>query len=143
MDLSRLKRFDKAKHEQLEGLLQWCQLMGLTGKDLVSLGGHIDRWEANEAMAKNKEIVKGIKIDKVGSDHGTENRWTIKTPTGRYLFEIGGYYDDVTVTSYKTKVRKTFHVHEHKYQLGRGHWRQRQRMAVLLDYHYGDIKLDF
>ena len=144
MDLSRLKRFDKAKHEQLEGLLQWCQLMGLSGRDLVSLGGHIDRLQVRSEIEQNRRIVESIHLDKVGKDIRPEERWTIKTASGRYLFELeyGDYRDAVYVTSYKTKLKKKFRLYTH-YNLGKMHWRKRKKYEVLLEYHHGRILLDF
>ena len=91
MKLDRLKRFDKSKHEQLVGLLQWCELMGLSGRDLVSLGGHIDRLQAREAAQKNIEIAKGYKVDLVGRDTSTDARFSLKTINGRYLFQYYSY----------------------------------------------------
>lgn len=140
--LERLKRFDTAKHEQLEGLLQWCQLMGLTGKDLVSLGGHIDRLQARQAVEQNLAICQGIQIDPVGKDNNTNTRWSIKTSTGRYKFELGSYYEDITITSYATKVKKRYQANR-IYELPRMDWRKRTKYQALLDYHYGIIQLDF
>ncbi len=140
--LERLKRFDPAKHDQLEGLLQWCQLMGLTGKDLVSLGGHIDRMQARAEVDRNRAILLGIKVDPVGSDRDTDERWTIKTAQGRYLFEHGSFNGEFVVTSYKTKVKKRMKI-QHYYEVGKQHWRRRQKQQILLNYHYGHILLDF
>ncbi len=107
MDLTRLKRFDPAKHEQLIGLLQWCELMGLTGKDLISLGGHIDRLQVKQEKTKNAKIVESYDILPVGTDRTTENRFSIKTINGRYKFEHN-FYHTVFVTSYTTKAKKHF-----------------------------------
>ena len=108
MDLNRLKRFDKAKHEQLEGLLQWCQLMGLTGKDLVSLGGHIDRFHRAEEAKKNRELAETIKFDPVGkNDMAMHSKWSYKGSDGtRYTFEDNSW-QSVQVTNNKTKFSQT------------------------------------
>lgn len=140
MDLNRLKRFDKDKHEQLEGLLQWCQLMGLTGKDLVSLGGHIDRAQKAEDTKKNRTLASTIKFDPVGADKEMHNKWSYKTINGRYTFE-GSSWNRVYVTSNKTKVRKSFNMEY--YEIGRQSWRTRDRLTCALNIIHGNIVLDF
>lgn len=140
MDLNRLKRFDKDKHEQLEGLLQWCQLMGLTGKDLVSLGGHIDRAQRAEDTKKNRALADTVKFDAVGADKEMSSRWSLKTVNGRYTFESASW-SRVYVTSNKTKVRKSFNLEY--YELGRTSWRNRDRLNCALNIVNGKIVLDF
>ncbi len=140
MNLTRLKRFDKSKHEQLVGLLQWCELMGLTGRDLISLGGHIDRLQTREAAQKNIEIAKGYKIDRVGHDTSNDARFSLKTVNGRYQFQYYSY-QTVYVTSYKTKVKK--HLAMDHFNLGRMDYRKAWIYRVLLNVHSGKIVLDF
>lgn len=140
VNLRRLKRFDKDKHEQLEGLLQWCQLMGLSGKDLVSLGGHIDRMQAAQEAKSNKTLSETIKFDPVGADKEMSNKWSYKTPNGRYTFESSSWHQ-IYVTSNKTKVRKKFNLEQ--YELGRVSWRNRDRLQTALNIVNGKILLDF
>ena len=140
MDLTRLKRFDKTKHEQLEGLLQWCTLMGLTGKDLVSLGGHIDRAQAAAEIKSNRALAETIKFDPVGADMSMSNKWSYNTPNGRYTFNDTSW-GRVAVTSNKTKVRKNIQIEQ--YQLGRLHWQKRERLNCALNIIHGRIVLDF
>ena len=140
MDLSRLKRFDKTKHDQLQGLLEWCQLMGLTGKDLVSLGGHIDRAQASDTAKSNRLLAETIKFDAVGGDLDMTLKWSYNTPNGRYTFQDSSW-GKIAVISNKTKVRKTFSVEMH--QLGRMHWKTRDRLNCALNIIHGKIVLDF
>ena len=140
MDLNRLKRFDKNKHDQLQGLLEWCQLMGLTGKDLVSLGGHIDRAQKTAEAKVNRELAKSIQFDTVGVDKTMSNKWSLKTNTGRYTFEDSSW-QRVYVTSNKTKVRKSFNLEF--YEIGRVSWRDRNRLQCALNLVNGKIVLDF
>jgi hypothetical protein len=140
MDLSRLKRFDKDKHDQLQGLLEWCQLMGLSGKDLVSLGGHIDRAQKTAEAKSNRELAKSIVFDPVGADKTMSNKWSFKTVNGRYTFEDSSW-QRVYVTSNKTKVRKGFNLEW--YEVGRVSWRDRNRLQCALNIVNGKIVLDF
>jgi hypothetical protein len=140
MDLNRLKRFDKAKHEQLEQLVAWCQMMGLEGKDLVSIGGHLDRAKKSAEAKSNRVRAQEIKFDPVGADKAMSDKWSLKTLTGRYTFE-GHSWQRVIVTSNKTKVRKTFDMEW--YEIGRVSWRDRNRLQCALNIIHGEIKLDF
>jgi hypothetical protein len=142
MDLNRLKRFDKEKHDQLEGLLQWCQLMGLTGKDLVSLGGHIDRAQKTEDAKKNRTLAESIVFTPVGqNDMQMSNKWSTKNANGdRYVFESASW-QRVSVTSAKTKVRKIFNLEY--YELGRIGWQKRDRYQSALNLVNGKIVLNF
>jgi hypothetical protein len=140
MDLNRLKRFDKAKHDQLEGLIEWCLLMGLTGKDLVSLGGHLDRAQKATEATQNRTLADTIKFDPVGSDTAMSERWSYLTPNGRYTFSDKSW-ERVTVTSNKTKVRKHFKLEY--YEIGRISWQKRDRMQCALNLINGNIQLNF
>jgi hypothetical protein len=136
VNLSRLKRFDEAKHEQLEGLLQWCALMGLSGKDLVSLGGHITRMEVAAQAKSNRKLAETITFDPMGD----LNKWSYLTPNGRYTFQDISW-GRVSVTSNKTKVCKNFTVEI--YEFGRMHWRNREHLNCALNIINGKIVLDF
>lgn len=140
MELSRLKRFDKAKHEQLKGLLEWCALMGLTGKDLVSLGGHIDRAQATAEAKSNRTLAETIQFDPVCGNDSMSNKWSYNTPNGRYTFNDTSW-GRVSVTSIKTKVCKNLKVE--MYQLGRMNWQKRERLNCALNIIHGKIVLDF
>jgi hypothetical protein len=140
MDLTRLKRFDPQKHEQLKGLLEWCALMGLSGKDLVSLGGHIDRAQAAAEAKSNRALAETIKFDVVGGDSDMSNKWSYLKPTGRYTFQDASWHN-IVVTSNSTKVRKRFNL-EH-YEIGRMGWQKRDRLQCALNLVHGKIVLDF
>lgn len=140
MHLKRLKRFDPSKHQQLEEFIAWVRMMGLTGRDLVSLGGQMDRMQQREEVTSNRAIVEGMQLDRVGSDRSIEERWTVKTVNGRYRFDVD--YSAVQITSYQTKKRMTWHCHRN-YELGKMHWRKRVKYEVMLDWHHGKLVLDF
>jgi len=140
MDLTRLKRFDKDKHDQLEQLIAWSQMMGLSGRDLVSLGGHIDRAQKTEEAKSNRTLAETIKFDPVGGDTEMHNKWSYLTPDGRYTFQ-DARWGQVVVVSNKTKVRKNFRTEV--YQLGRMHWGKRDRLQCALNIINGRIVLDF
>jgi hypothetical protein len=140
MKLSRLKRFDPSKHQQLEEFIAWCQLMGLTGKDLISLGGHLDRAQQQAEVERAKEIVCSYQLDKVGHDRAIEERFTIKWLDARFRFDNDGW-DWVKITNYKTKQIRRFPLPS--YNLGRMHWRKTWVYRAVLAVHYGKIQLNF
>jgi hypothetical protein len=53
-EILKLKRFSEDKHEQIEQLIVWCQMMGLTGRDLVSIGGKLDRMNSPETRMRDR-----------------------------------------------------------------------------------------
>lgn len=140
MKLSRLKRFDPSKHQQLEEFIAWCQLMGLTGKDLISLGGHLDRLQQSAEVEHTKEIIKSYTLDKVGRDQQITDRFTMLRVNGRFRFDNDGW-DWVKVTNYKTKKFQRFPLPS--YNLGRLHWRKAWIYRAVLAVHHGQIQLNF
>ena len=140
MDLNRLKRFDINKHDQLEQLVSWCQLMGLTGKDLVSIGGHLDRVRVREEILSNRRIVESYNCRPIGNkDPDMDRRWKIETVNGVYHFELDTYR--VKVINTTTKVAKTFSI---SYRHNIGSMRnKRYRYMTMLEVHTGKIILDF
>ena len=140
MDLTRLKRFEKDKHDQLEQLIAWSQMMGLSGKDLVSLGGHIDRAQRAAESKSNQALAETIKFDPVGGDKEMRDKWSYKTSDGRYTFESSSWRQ-IYVVSNKTKVRKKFNLEY--YEIGRMGWSKRDRIQCALNIIHGRIVLDF
>ena len=141
MDLNRLKRFDKSKHDQLEQLIAWSTMMGLSGTDLVSLGGHIARAQAKEAAKRNVDLVDGLGCEPIGKDDSMESRWKIKRGDVTYHFTKNGWRD-VRVTNTSTKA-SVYHQAGH-YELGNllGNLRRgTTRYCAMLDYSEGKIKL--
>ena len=54
--LLEFKRFSADKQEQIRQLVAYTQLMGLTGKDLVSIGGKLDRIQRRKELESNLAI---------------------------------------------------------------------------------------
>ena len=52
------KRFPEEKQEQVKQLVAYARLMGLDGKDLVSIGGKLDRTRTAEEWRRNKQLVE-------------------------------------------------------------------------------------
>ena len=142
MDLTRLKRFDKDKHDQLEQLIAWSQMMGLSGTDLVSLGGHIARSEARQKALSNRSAVDALGCEPIGKDSRIHDRWKFKSNGSTYWFEGDGC-EHVRITNTSTKTRKLYAVDTWKCEVGKLHWRRRFFYAVMLSVIDHTILLNF
>lgn len=134
------KRFSKDKQDQIRGLVNYVTLMGLTGKDLISIGGKLDRLKASQEIKRNREIIKSFNCLPIGHDKTIIDRFKLEGQGGFYKFEER--YSGYTITSYKTKVSKT---HDPSvYDLGRNvSWNVRKRAYMLLDIANGFFTLNF
>ncbi len=139
-----LKRFSQDKQEQLEQFVAYAQLMGLSGRDLVAIGGKIDREQVKQRKLANMEIVRSFECLTIGRDdkHQLDARFKLKTLGGSYNFE-NDHWDGWIVHSLKTKVTKSHRTHSYDYDLPKTDWRTKQRYAMLLDIATGRFKLDF
>lgn len=139
-----LNRFSKDKQEQLEQFVAYAQLMGLSGRDLVAIGGKIEREQAKQRKLANMEVIRSFECLPIGADtpHDLDRRFKLKTTAGAYNFEDDGW-SRWEVTSLKTKAKKTHHVDVYDYDLPKTDWRTRQRYAVLLDIANGQLQLNF
>lgn len=139
-----LNRFSKDKQEQLEQFVAYAQLMGLSGRDLVAIGGKIDREQAKQRKLANMEIVRGFECLPIGADtkHDLDRRFKLKTVDGAYNFDDDNW-NRWEITSLKTKVKKTHRVDPYEYDLPKTDYRTRSRYAILLDIAGGKFKLDF
>jgi hypothetical protein len=138
------KRFPENQQDQIRALVNYVTLMGLTGKDLVSIGGKLDRLNASREYARNKQMIADMKPLPVGKDKNLRtDRFKIKAVDGSYVFEKK-YSSDWRITSSKTKVSKTVSTDSYSYQLGKNHnWDKRSYMSILLDVANGKVLLDF
>lgn len=149
-ELLFFKRFPKEKQDQVRGLVEYATLMGLSGRDLVSIGGKLDRIKASQEKARNLEIVKSVKILPIGDDKrykgssledSLDNRFKIKTTTGSYNFSCS--YSKWTVKSTKTGITQHHSPDNYSYELGNTHWSRRSRYAMILDIANGLFQLNF
>jgi hypothetical protein len=139
-----LKRFSKDKQEQLAQFVAYAQLMGLSGRDLVAIGGKIEREQAKQRKIANMEIVRSFDCIPIGADtkHDLDRRFKLKTVDGSFNFEDDSW-SRWEVTSLRTKVKRTHFVDTYEWDLPKTHYRTRQRYAMLLDIASGKFKLDF
>jgi hypothetical protein len=139
------KRFPADKQEQVRQLVAYAQLMGLDGKDLVSIGGKLDRLKAAAEYRRNRSLVESsFEFLNVGPDRGEyalNTRWRIKTANGSYTFTSYSW------GHYRIRSNKTGAVRDHRpsedYSLGTGDYYKRRRYAMMLDVAHGVFPLNF
>lgn len=143
------RRFPAEKQDQVRGLVNYAMLMGLTGKDLVSIGGKLDRIAKNREAQQNREIVENIIAKQcrfIGKDqkdykHQRDpRRWIYTDGNGLgWRFESVDYWG-AKVTSLSTNVSKR--VIFSRYPFGTSRVQYHMKNVMLAVYH-GEIVLNF
>ena len=144
--LLHFKRFSAEKQDQVRALVNYATLMGLDGRDLVSIGNKLNRIAANRKIKYNQTITDDMltHVELIGLDRKKptldHTRFVyVDTVGNKWHFDRISYWG-VTVTNMTTEVNKEFSQYD-KYDLGRAdRWTMRQ---VLMNLHDGIIKLNF
>lgn len=139
-------RFPKEKQDQIRGLVSYTTMMGLTGKDLISIGGKLDRLKVKNEILKNRKVIDNMVAEKtivaVGKDKDMTRRWAYVTATARYYF-TDVTWRGVTITNARTNktqfVRIPNHYNFGRYRVGNN----RDLPNVMLCVHNGEIVLNF
>ena len=140
------KRFSAEKQDQVRALVNYATLMGLDGRDLVSIGNKLNRIAAKRKIKYNQDITNDMlkHVELIGLDRKKptldHTRFVyVDTVGNKWHFDRISYWG-VTVTNMTTEVNKEFSQYD-KYDLGRAdRWTMRQ---VLMNLHDGIIKLNF
>lgn len=139
-------RFPKEKQEQIRQLVAYTMLMGLDGKDLVSIGGKLDRLKTKSEIVRNRAIIENMLNEKlivpVGKDKDMRHRWAYITPNGRYYFKDSGWRS-VIITNSKTGKTQTVPIPSW-YNFGRYRVGNNRELAnIMLCVYNGEILLNF
>lgn len=139
--LLEFKRFPKEKQDQVRGLVNYATLMGLDGKDLISIGGKLDRLKVKQEIKRNRQLVESMNVRPIGQDIDCRKRWAYIDSTGViYHFTRPAWYD-VHVKNTKTGKSSHVGVKEH-YDLGRYRVQYSRELAnVMLNVYHGHITL--
>jgi hypothetical protein len=147
------KRFSKDKQEQIRQFGSYAQMMGLTGKDIRSIGDKLDRMAKVAQRTANREIVAGYECIPVGDDKRAKNhgktylnqvldrRFNLKNARGTYRFVSN--WDCWYIFSLSTKTKLNYKGDWFEHELGDVSYERRQRYGVLLDINSGKLVLDF
>lgn len=143
------KRFSAEKQEQVRQLVSYATLMGLSGKDLVSIGGKLDRIKARNESTAMIRIAEGYyhsiqPVSRPGKDGRTfdeHRKWKYTDQEGKvWHFNTDSRFS-CDVRSIATGKRRHFYLED--YTLGRRLGKDGPKIAALLALHHGDIVLDF
>jgi len=120
------KRFPKEKQEQVRQLVAYANLMGLDGKDLVSIGGKLERLKSSNERRRRMDAISQYKIQALDAlrpvkenatfweiDNRIVNKFKIYINNIWYTVEISGNYfygGTAKVTSPKTKKPTAYYI---------------------------------
>ena len=142
-----LRRFPESKHEQIRQVMSYLEMCGLSGRDIVSIGGYMDRHAASELYRAAQDRVKAFidqkTIRPIGGDHKDQvvNRFKYCGIDGDYNFVNDGWAG-WEVTSMKTKAKKRFSNTDRVWP-GHVHWSRRHFYDMVLDIADGNVRLNF
>lgn len=145
------RRFPKEKQEQIRQLVSYCTLMGLTGEDLISIGGKLARNAAKTESKRNIEIAKSYEssitpVGKTALDklRNEGKRWIYTDPRGNKWEFSTEYYYEVQIKSRATRTIKYFYIDNHIKGPGRHAAKDKICMYnALIALHKGLIQLNF
>ncbi len=143
-----LNRFPKEKHEQVRQIMGYIEMCGLTGRDLVSIGGWIDRQALREryqhARSRVGDYVKSGVIRPIGRDSESQivNRFKFRTTNGDYNFMSKGFSATWNVTSQATKTMHTVRSTTRDWP-SHLNWARRDFYDLVLDISDGKVILNW
>lgn len=131
------RRFPAEKQEQVRQLIGWTKLMGLSGDDLVSIGGKLNRLSAQQELSRNKEIAQSM-WHRIREYHSGKFQYT--DPESGHKWLIESRYSSVSSYIAVSQGRKTVTHKLEEYNCGTSAdaWVRR----VLVNIHYGDLDLE-
>lgn len=139
--LLEFKRFSADKQEQIRQLVAYTTLMGLTGKDLVSIGGKLNRIQEKKERQRHLEIGLSYEVVPVGKSKKDQEankgrKWYWTSPAGiKYRFDREYSYS-VVVSNCETNKRTYQSINDLVPQL-----RTNFCANVMANLHEGNIKL--
>lgn len=139
--LLEFKRFSKEKQDQIRALVNYATLMGLNGKDLVSIGGKLERVKLKRDIMERRSIIESMDLSPIGTDRDFNRRWAYVDGSGvRYYFDNLSYRS-VRITNCATKKSKIEDIND-DYDVGRWSFKRGWDLPnVMLSVYYGGIKL--
>lgn len=136
------RRFPPEKQDSIRALVSYTTLLGLSGKDLVSIGGRLDRLKAKYEAERNRKIVMDMDIRCVGKDSDLRTRWAYIDTNGiRYTFDNVSY-SSVRIKNHATNRTSLETLVEHyDCKKVRSLKHNRYLADIMLSVHFGQIKL--
>lgn len=146
-----LNRFPESKHEQIKQLMSYIQLCGVTGRDLVSIGGYIDRERKKETTKNNLVRIADLDIRAIGVDKKSarwewwHQRWRVVTAAGNKYDFMDDTWNNYRVYSHATKTSKNTSASNHYVGSWPSTWRYNKIQAheIMMDVADGRFLLNF
>ena len=136
------RRFSPDKQDQIRQLVSYTTLLGLTGKDLISIGGRLERIEKTRVMRSNKAIAAPYmeQIEEMWSGgRNYSRRFIYRLESGKEYQIETDHWLSIKITNLATKKEKKMTMQH--YEVG---FSQRSKMyTIALNVHDGHIKFDF
>lgn len=132
------KRFGKDKQEQIRQLVSFATLMGLSGRDLVSIGGKLDRINQRRDKEQRLSIIKAYDVQPIGKDTSILSRFKLTINGVNYHF--ANDYGTFTITNTQTKKSKRHNIKAWE-SWGRIDWRVMERYNFLWELYQGQVTL--
>lgn len=143
-------RWPKEKQDQIKQLIAYAEMCGLSGKDLVSLGNHLDR---QLVMSTTQSLVSLVHTMPIALLDGDKTRpwyeqkwwnvpWSIIAPNG-FCYSVS--HGDFMRFRCESETGVTHQVTSYGYYQWPRHWgwRKRHSYSFVLDIENGTIKLDW
>jgi hypothetical protein len=113
------KRFPDEKQEQVRQLVGFATLMGLSGKDLVSIGGKLDRIVKIRERERLRDIVRSMDLKAAKSTGAYSiDSWYYTTGGVKYHFKGDSWM--ISITNMSTKKRITINnIPNYYFELGK------------------------
>jgi hypothetical protein len=138
------KRFPAEKQEQIRQLVAYTTLMGLDGKDLISIGSRLNRIVERNEILKNRKIVEEMTIRTIGHDRDFYSRCAYTSADGT-VYHIDQYsYSRSRISNTKTKHTKVISMpsYDDRYKVGRWSFKGSSLLpSIMLEIHYGKVQL--
>lgn len=143
MEEVKFKRFSDEKQEQVRQLVAYTTLMGLTGKDLISIGNKLERERRNAEAERLWNIVDSYNIEPIGRYAGRNYRKSYidgfkMVYNGKtYYFEDTNWYNVMIKQGNRKRSRQTKDYDELMCLTVNTHI-----VRVILNLYYKDIDLE-
>lgn len=135
------KRFPAEKQDQVRQLVGFATLMGLSGKDLVSIGGKLDRIKQVKERDHLRSIVLDMDLAPIKSKNRMTDSWYYTSGGTKYRFRGDSWGVTIINTDTKKKV-EIYNIRNWYYELGKFHLFSNHHIPrVMLNVWDGSIQL--
>lgn len=139
------RRFPPEKQDQVRQLVSYATLLGLDGKDLISIGGKLDRLQLSIEHKKNMALIQPLLGQCKSIKRGEMMiyaHFLLTTPNGNYEFRHD--WDSWSIKNRKTRAKRKHPANHNDYQFNRNVKHSvRKQYEILLDIAHGKLLLDF